>query len=382
MKILMLDMGSYTFRDTKDTILSLGHEVDEIYYHFEDRFKDDFFCERINLYLKRKRYDAILSINFFPLLSIAANEHGIPYISWSYDSPLAERLTDYFCYDTNRIFLFDRNEVDYYNSCGYKNVFHLPLAINPSRINNLSFSAETNQKYQADISFVGVLHDSYLNELLFCADDYIKGFVEGLFQAQFRLYGYNFIHNSITNEMIESLNKSYSQLGNDKVKLNRRGLSYAINDQITHEERKVLLELLAENHDVRLYTTKKQDVAGNVAQYGPVKYFTDMNAVFRNSLLNLCPTLRSITSGIPLRALDVLANKAVLLSNYQTELAESFIDGKEVIMYNSLEDAVSKSDYYLAHSDLLPSIGIAGYQKAVSLFSYEKQVERLLSIDL
>ena len=80
--------------------------------------------------------------------------------------------------------------------------------------------------------------------------------------------------------------------------------------------------------------------------------------------------------------MDVLANKAVLLSNYQTELAESFIDGKEVIMYNSLEDAVSKSDYYLAHSDLLPSIGIAGYQKAVSLFSYEKQVERLLSIDL
>ncbi len=55
MKILLFDMGSYTFRDTKDAILSFGHEVDEIYYHFEDRFKDDFFSERIDICLKRKK---------------------------------------------------------------------------------------------------------------------------------------------------------------------------------------------------------------------------------------------------------------------------------------------------------------------------------------
>lgn len=375
----MLDMGSYTFRDTKEAILSIGHEVDEIYYHFADRFKDDYFIERINHILKRNKYDALLSINFFPLLAITAHEHSIPYISWSYDSPLAEQLTDYFHYDTNRIFLFDRDEVNFYNSLGFSNVFHLPLAINPNRLNKLTFTREVNLKYESEISFVGVLHDSYLNELLFCANDYTKGFVEGLFQAQFRLYGCNFIYNSISDEMIDSLNKTYFELGNNITKLNKRGLSYAINAQITHEERKLLLELLAENHEVRLYSTQKQDVDSRVAQYGPVKYFTDMNAVFRNSLLNLCPTLRSISSGIPLRALDILANRAVLFSNYQPELAEHFIDGKDVIMYSSLEEAISKANYYISHKGLLHELAINGYEKAVKHFSYSNIIPILFN---
>ena len=117
-----------------------------------------------------------------------------------------------------------------------------------------------------------------------------------------------------------------------------------------------------------------------IKQYGPVKYFGEMNAVFRNSLLNLCPTLRSITSGIPLRALDILANKAVLFSNFQPELAEYFVDGQDVIMYESLKDAVSKAHYYLSHKDILSQIAVSGYEKAVKHFSYPDKVSKLLSI--
>ncbi len=377
MRILMLDMGSYTFRDTKDAVIALGHEADPIYYHFHDRFEDDYFSERIDFCLKRKKYDAILSINFFPLLAIAAKDHNIPYISWSYDSPLAERLSDYFDYETNRIFLFDRNEVEYYHSHGHNNVFHLPLAINADRINNLSFSAETNRTYASEISFVGAIHSSYLNDLIYCADDYTKGYIEGLFQSQFRVYGCNFIEDSIPDSMIDSLNKSYSNLGNSNVQLNKRGLSYAINAQITHVERTLLLELLAESHYVRLYTSGTNELDKKVKQYGPVKYFGEMNAVFRNSILNLCPTLKSITSGIPLRALDILANKAVLFSNYQPELAEYFIDGQGVIMYENLEDAVDKADYYLSHKGILSHIATSGYQKTIKHFSYSDRVSHL-----
>ena len=378
MKILMLDMGSYTFRDTQEAVLKLGHEVDTIYYHFHDRFRDDFFCERIELCLKRNKYDAILSINFFPLLATAAKDHSIPYISWSYDSPLAERLSDYFHYETNRIFLFDRNEVEYYRSLGHNNVFHLPLAINADRINKLHFPNDINRKYTSEISFVGAIHGSYLNDLMYYADNYTKGYVEGLFQAQFKVYGCNFIEDSIPDNMIDSLNKIYSDAGNSDVRLNKRGLSYAINAQITHVERTLLLELLAENHDVRLYTSGTPKLNKRIKQYGPVKYFGDMNAVFRNSLLNLCPTLKSITSGIPLRALDILANKSVLFSNYQPELAEYFADGQDVIMYESLEDAVSKADYYLSHKDILTQIANSGYKKAAKHFSYTDRLPLLL----
>ncbi len=378
MKILLFDMGSYTFRDTKDAILSFGHEVDEIYYHFEDRFKDDFFSERIDICLKRKKYDAIISINFFPLLAIAARDHETPYISWSYDSPLAEKLSEYFSYDTNSIFLFDRNEVSYYNARGFSNVYHLPLAVNPDRINKLSFSTETNKRFHSEISFVGSIHNSYLNELLFNADEYTRGYIEGLFQTQFRLYGCNIVEDSISNEILDSLNASYSKIGNNSLALTKRGLSYAINAQITHIERKLILELLAEKHDVRFYTSQNESIDKRVKQMGPVKYFTDMNAVFRNSLLNLCPTFKSITSGIPLRALDILANKAVLFSNFQPELADYFVDGQDIIMYESLEEAVSKANYYLSRKDILSQIATSGYQKTIKHFSYSDRVSHLL----
>lgn len=374
----MLDMGSYTFRDTKEALISLGHDVDELYYHFADRFNDDFFSERIDLCIKRNHYDAILSINFFPLLAIAAHEHCIPYISWSYDSPLSEQLTEYFGFDTNRIYLFDRNEVEYYNSCGFKNVFHLPLAINPKRINSLSFSNETNAKYRSEISFVGAIHDSHLNELLYYADNYIKGYIEGIFQAQFRVYGCNFIENSISDGILESINYSLSNHGYSGAKLNKRGLSYAINARITQAERSLLLNLLSADHDVHLYSTRSENLDNRVKQCGPVKYYSDMNAVFRNSLLNLCPTLRSISSGIPLRALDILANRAVLFSNYQPELAEYFSDGKDVIMYDSIDDAVDKADFYLSHKEKLSEIASSGYEKAIKYFSYQNIIPLLL----
>ena len=376
----MVDMGSYTFRDLKDAILEEHHEVDELYYFFKDRFNDEFFSERITLALKRKAYDCIISVNFLPLVAEAAHDFGIPYISWSYDSPLAEQLTDYFHFDTNYIYLFDRIEVEKYNAAGFNNVFHLPLAVNTERISKLSFSKETNQKYKADISFVGRLYDSPLDTLLYCADDYAKGYVEGLFQSQFKIYGCNFIEKAIPDSLIESLNDSYAKFGTTNLKLNKRGLAYSINAQITHLERAILLESLSENHDVHFYTTDENDLAQTVKQHGPVKYYSDMYAVFKNSTLNLCPTLKSIESGIPLRALDILGSASVLFSNYQPELAEYFVDGEDVIMYESLEDAVCKAAYYLNNHDLLSNIANSGFEKTKELFTYNNRILTLLDI--
>ncbi len=378
MHILMFDMGSFTFRDTKEAIEKLGHEVDEMYYCFNNRFEDEFFSERLDLMLKRKQYDCILSINFFPLIAMAAKEHGIPYISWSYDSPLAEQLSDYFNMDTNHIYLFDRSETERFNSMGFTNVQHLPLAVNVERIDKLSFDASTRQKYQADISFVGKIYDSVIDNLMYCADDYSKGYVEALFQAQFRIYGSNFVENSIPDSLLDSLNSAYAKFGSSNITLNKKGLAYAINSQITHVERTLLLELLSENHNVKFYTGEKPDISEKVKICGPVKYFDNMYAVFQNSSLNLCPTLKSIESGIPLRALDILGAGGVLFSNFQPELAECFADGEDVIMYESIEDAVCKADYYLSNKDLLSSIAVSGKQKAASYFSYEDRVMQLL----
>ena len=57
-----------------------------------------------------------------------------------------------------------------------------------------------------------------------------------------------------------------------------------------------------------------------------------MPLIFRESKINLNITLRSITSGMPLRALDIMGAGGFLLSNYQQELAENYIDGEELVL--------------------------------------------------
>ncbi len=377
MKILFYDMGSYTYRDFLYYLEQAGHHCRTVYYHFPDKFEDEFFENRFAKYLSESSYDAVVSVNFFPLVAKLCKKHSIKYLSWCYDSPLEERLKDYFSYETNYIFLFDRIEVESYRAEGYSQVFHLPLAVNTGRLDALAFTPAQAASYRADVSFVGRLYDSPLEALLYPADDYCKGFVEGLIQAQLRVYGYNFLEDLITEEFLERLNNSFRKLGQTSVSLNRRGLSYAIAAQITHLERTFLIEQMGELYDTRFYSTRPYDFSTPVKSCGPVKYHSEMPGVFRFSRLNLCPTLKSIQSGIPLRSLDIMGAKGVLLSNYQPELAEFFEDGRDAILYGSMEDAFDKADFYLKHEEIRQEIALNGYRRVCEEFAYPDKIERM-----
>lgn len=380
MKILFYDMGSYTYQDILYYLRKAGHSCRTVYYHFPDKFEDDFFVHRFSGYLTEDSYDAVISVNFFPLVAKLCNEHHIKYISWCYDSPLEDHLSDFFLYETNYIFLFDRAEVVQYRAKGYTQVFHLPLAVNTARLDALTYTPAQITSYQADVSFVGHLYDSPLDTLLYAADTYTKGYIEGILQAQLRIYGYYFLDDLISDELLQNLNDSFQKMGQTTVSLNRRGLSFAIAAQITHLERTFLLEQMGELYDTHYYSTSSYPFATPVRSCGPVKYHTEMPGVFRYSRLNLCPTLKSIQSGIPLRSLDIMGARGTLLSNFQPELAEYFENEKDLIMYDSMEDAFAKADFYLTHEDLRQKIAQNGYRKICQKFSYPERLKQILEI--
>lgn len=379
MKILFYDMGSYTYHDVLYYLKKAGHSCKTVYYHFPDKFRDDFFCERFTEYLEKDTYDLVFSVNFFPLVAMLCHERRIKYISWCYDSPLEERLQEYFFYDTNYIFLFDRIEALQYQSAGYEQVFHLPLAVNTDRLDRLTFGSRQIAAYSSDVSFVGHLYDSPLETLLYCADDFVKGYIEGILQAQLRIYGYYILDELITDDILEAVNASFRKIGQTSLSLNHRGLSYAVATEITHLERSFLLEQLGEICNTRFYSSAPASLK-NVKLQGPLKYMDEMPCVFRYSKLNLNPTLKCIQSGIPLRALDIMGAKGVLLSNYQPELAEHFENERDLILYESMEDAVAKADFYLRHEDLRKTIALNGYQKVKESFSYPERIDTLFRI--
>lgn len=378
MKILFYDMGSYTAQDIIYYLEKAGHSCKTLYYHFANKYEDAFFCNRFQKELKENSYDIVFSVNFFPLIARICYERRIRYVSWSYDSPMDAGFQEYFSYDTNYIFLFDRIEVMNYQSHGYERIFHLPLATNTSRLDSLTFTAAQQAKYSADISFVGHLYESSLDTLLYNADQQTKGYIEGILQAQLRVYGYYFIDELITDELLDKINTSFETMGQTKLKLNHRGLSYAIASRITNLERTFLLEQMGELFDTKFYCTRTHTFQTSVQICGPVKYFTEMPGIFRYSKLNLNPTLRSIQSGIPLRALDIMGSGGVLFSNYQPELAEYFADGQDVIMYGSMEEAFDKATYYLNHEELLKEIANNGYIRTKEHFDYPAKIDEII----
>lgn len=379
MNILFFDAGSYTYRDILTAFIKMGHNCRTVYYHFPDRYEDGFFEERLEEYLTKEHYDCVFSVNFFPLAAKVCDRCVVRYLSWSYDSPLDERLQNYFHYETNHIFLFDRLEAEEYRKKGYQNVYHLPLAVDTERLDALLHSRAVPKKYCSPLSFIGKIYDSPLDELLRPADDYCKGFMQGILQAQMRVYGYYFVDDLLSEKLLKELNRVYEKMGQKAALLTKRGLSHAIATKITQTERTELLGQVNQKFEVRLYTYPSAALPENLpANCGPLRYYEEMPLVFRGSKLNLNITLKDIRSGIPLRALDIMGSRGALLSNYQPELAEWFEDGKDVIWYESLDDAVDKAEFYLQREDLREKIAINGYQKVKKHFSYAKQMEKML----
>ena len=76
---------------------------------------------------------------------------------------------------------------------------------------------------------------------------------------------------------------------------------------------------------------------------GIVSYTAEMPDIFHTTKINLNITLRSITSGIPLRAIDILGCGGFLLSNYQPELCEYFTPDVDFVYFEDPDDLAEKS---------------------------------------
>lgn len=337
------------------------------------------YFDKINSMLSENTYDAVFSLNFSPDLAEICHEKKVSYICWSDEVPFPVQFKKHLKHETNRLFLFDRCEVEKLNLEGFSNVFHLPCAVNSDKILKLTFSDEINYRYMSDFSFIGDICDSDLNALLYYANEYSKGYVEGLFQSQLKIYGCNFLEKAIPDSLIESLNNDYSKNGLNDLKITKSLLANAINNQITHVEQTILLDSLAESYCVNLYSDSEQKVSHNIKQISGLSSNEVFSAI-KNSKLNLYPINRCIQSGIPAHALNILASKSVLFTNFQPELAEYFNDGESVIMYESLEDALCKADYYINNPDKLSVIADEGYNIVQKFFSYEERITQLLNI--
>ncbi len=378
MKLLLYEWESYLQYDVKEICREMGIQVDSFAWKFADKNVDEAFEKWFGRSVDTRQYDALLSINYWPMLSRMAQRQGIKYIAWCYDNPLnvinpEETLGN----PVNYVFFFDRLQAQKYIRTG--TVHYLPLGVNSTRLSKLRLSGQDYDKYRADIALVGSLYESRMQELRALMDEHTQGYLDAVMAAQQNLYGCYLLDELISDELISGINEYVAKRNpGTSFRLSKEALTFAMASEVTRKERLILLTLLGRRFDTRLYSFQSSRILQGVKCFPAIDYVSEMPRVFACTKINLNPSLRCIQSGIPLRALDVMAAGGFLLSNYQPELAEQFEDGEEMVIYESMEDAVAKAEYYLKHEESRQQIARNGQIKVLKEYSLQRRLRQIL----
>ena len=110
----------------------------------------------------------------------------------------------------NRIFLFDSMLYKEFAPYNPGHVFHIPLATNVARTDKViqNASISEHKHFSSDISFIGSTYQEKCDYNKIKLNEYDTGYVDGLIEAQLKIYGYNFIEDVISEEFAERFIKS------------------------------------------------------------------------------------------------------------------------------------------------------------------------------
>lgn len=379
--ILLYKWHAYTEPSLISNLTEMGYYCVVFDGKFEDYHADAVFVMNVINTIQAEDIDMIFSIDYLPLLASACKMCEIPYAAWIYDCPQHTLLSKTTLYHNNYLFFFDRAYAEQVIGQGCPNVYHLPLATDMGVFEKSIQEAGKNvSTYTADISFVGSLYND--KEKWLQAEgipEYVRGYLEGIEEAQIRIYGCNFVREMIDENVARDILRKADLLLNDLYFDNPVQLvADLVNWEISQKERMRVLERLARQYPVHLYTKSCLETRDNIIQCGSVDYQREMPLVFHNSKINLQITSKTIETGISQRVLDILACGGFCLANYQPEIAEYFEDGKELVMYTDMEDLVRKVDWYLRHDDERSAISKAGREKVREQFSMNDRLACIL----
>ncbi len=88
----------------------------------------------------------------------------------------------------------------------------------------------------------------------------------------------------------------------------------------------------------------------------------------------------SIKDDVNMRVFEALSTGSFLLTNELPTLPILFQDGVHLATYRSLDEAVEKARYYLAHDAEREKIAEAGYREFIGKHTYEHRLKKVLEI--
>ena len=384
MNVILIEWNSYGNEYMKSLMAQRGYDVRLC--PFSDKKSGSEMEEQKKVLSEMldgaKVVDYVFSYNYFPEVSNVCNEKNVKYISWVYDSPYLNIYSYTVLNPVNSIFYFDYGVFKEFEASNIPTMHYLPLGVYEPALEKYIDSGAG--KRNSDISFVGSLYNEAKHSLyakFASIAPYAKGYLDAIISAQKNIYGENILEALLTPDIEAELQKAYPTDPNAPTVMTPKQLysQFVLSRQVTALERTEVLELLGKKGGLarNLYTPEKTAEIKGWSNKGPVDYYTSMYDVFASSKINLNITLRSIKTGISLRAFDIMGAGGFLLSNYQAEYSEYFDIGGEMAIYESYEDLLGKVEYYLSHDKEREEIAAAGQRNVLENHTLSKRLDEM-----
>jgi len=328
----------------------------------------------------------VFSINFYPAIAEICHIYNTLYFCQTVDSPVPELFSTSIQHATNHIFLFDRAQFQRFQKYQPNGIFHLPLASAVERFDQVisTISKKDMDTFSKDIAFVGSLYNEKSPlEHLQGMSAYSKGMIDGICESALKVYGCNFMEESLSPSVVEELKKLDSHFYHLESVVENPDSYIAAHSYLgmhtAYEERVATLNALAKYFSVDLYTLSDAGRLQNIKVHGGVSSLTEMPKIFHLSKINLNMTVRPIIDGLPLRIFDILGCGGFCMTNYQSELTDYFEIGVDLEAYSSVEELLDKCDYYLSHEEERKQIALNGYRRVCESHTYTHRIKDMLS---
>lgn len=338
----------------------------------------------------------VFSINFFPYISMVCEKLHILYVCLSVDCPVLELFSSAIRNDCNRIFLFDQKQYEQFYSENPNGIFYLPLGVNTDRYDGVlsEYSKQTGDafpslSYLYDISFIGSLYTEKSPYSALQLPEAERGFGDGLINAQLALPAYNLLEEALAEgafaanfiSALKAAHKDFPSLPDSFTDTDAFvAANYYLGMQVSSLERIQILNALAADFNVNVFTRSETSDLQNVICHKGVSTHREMPVIFNRSKINLNITMKSIKSGLSQRIWDVLGCGGFLLSDYQSEIPDYLEIGSDLDCYETIGELKEKVSFYLTHDEIRQEIAGRGYQTVKEKHTYLHRVMDIIKI--
>ncbi len=342
---------------------------------------DEKDIEKIKTFIKEQHINAFVSFDFSPAVSRACEECGIKYVSWVFDCPQQALYDPQVKNTSNHIFCFDKKQVRATTESGGKHVYHQPLAYNEKRMAIPRIDEADKSRFECQVSFIGNLYeDEVYQKIKDRLSEKALSDYERAFEVAFGKWdGVDRLEEALKRETLEEIAAMDSPrvVNNLKMDIGDYYEGRILARDLANQERIEMLKRLSK-YGLKFYSGSINVKIDGVTISPKLDYESELPKAYYLSKINIGTTLHSISSGIPLRVFDIMGTGGFLLANYQPEIPDLFVIGKEIEVYHDFDEMEDKVKFYLKNETLRKQIAENGCRVVREKYNFNTQFWKIM----